>query len=434
MAILYLSALGLGIRMALSSLYGEQLMQRIEIATPVNSWERMREGSFLHKHKLSPYDGDLFHGTPLMLLLGNWLLQFDTFLLPLVFAIVDVLVSWLFYAIGKCLAQELLEREHQNKKHHEDSAKNLLLNPNDIGSLPLKLAACFIFNPYIIANCVGQTTTTFFNLYLALCILCMLTEKVVLSLALLALCTYESFYSISLIVPMSMYLARKKYPKDFSYLKPSVQQFLMRSLFVFSISLTALFFASKELSGSWDFLSSTYGFVWNVPDLKPNIGLFWYFFTEMFEHFRVLFVCTFQINAFLYVVPLSIRFHRDPILIFYCLMSLTALFKSYPSVGDVGFYLSFLPMWSHLYPLMRQPLVIGCFFLATSVLAPIMWHLWIYQGSANANFFFGITLGFAVAQIFLITDILFAYIKREHHLCHGSKNEVDGKPATLSLK
>ena len=45
-----------------------------------------------------------------------------------------------------------------------------------------------------------------------------------------------------------------------------------------------------------------------VPDLTPNVGLFWYFFTEAFEHFRVFFLCVFQINAFLYVLPLSFRF------------------------------------------------------------------------------------------------------------------------------
>lgn len=45
----------------------------------------------------------------------------------------------------------------------------------------------------------------------------------------------------------------------------------------------------------------------SVPDLTPNIGLFWYFFAEMFEHFRFFFICVFQINIFLYTIPLSIK-------------------------------------------------------------------------------------------------------------------------------
>lgn len=37
-------------------------------------------------------------------------------------------------------------------------------------------------------------------------------------------------------------------------------------------------------------------------------------------------------------------------------------------------------------------------------------------------------------QIFLVTDLLFAHVKREYHLIHGSKMEVDGIPARLILQ
>lgn len=90
-----------------------------------------------------------------------------------------------------------------------------------------------------------------------------------------------------------------------------------------------------------------------VPDLKPNIGLFWYFFTEMFEHFRLLFVCAFQINALaLYVIPLTLRFNKEPVLLTTVLIALSTIFRSYPCVGDVGFYLALLPLWKHLFTCM----------------------------------------------------------------------------------
>lgn len=81
-------------------------------------------------------------------------------------------------------------------------------------------------------------------------------------------------------------------------------------------------------------------------DLQPNIGLFWYFFTEMFEHFRTMFLITFQLNAtVLYLVPLSIKLRKEPLLLATVLVSLTAVFRAYPSLGDVGFYLALLPLW-----------------------------------------------------------------------------------------
>jgi hypothetical protein len=32
-------------------------------------------------------------------------------------------------------------------------------------------------------------------------------------------------------------------------------------------------------------------------------------------------------------------------------------------------------------------------------MGPVVWHLWIYSRSANANFYFGVTLAFATAQV-----------------------------------
>jgi phosphatidylinositol glycan class U len=72
--------------------------------------------------------------------------------------------------------------------------------------------------------------------------------------------------------------------------------------------------------------------------------------------------------------------------------------------------------------------------LVTSILAPTMWHLWIYSNSANANFYFGVTLFFTAAQIFLITDLFFAYVKREFCLKHGMEFKIDGKDARMALE
>ncbi len=45
-----------------------------------------------------------------------------------------------------------------------------------------------------------------------------------------------------------------------------------------------------------------------IPDLTPNIGLYWYFFIEMFEQFRSLFLFVFQMLAFAFVGPICIKF------------------------------------------------------------------------------------------------------------------------------
>jgi len=53
------------------------------------------------------------------------------------------------------------------------------------------------------------------------------------------------------------------------------------------------------------------------------------------------------------------------------------------------------------------------------LMAPITWYLWIYTGSANANFYFAMTMVFNVAQSFLVTDLFYSYLKRKFVLKNG---------------
>ena len=196
----------------------------------------------------------------------------------------------------------------------------------------------------------------------------------------------------------------------------------------------SLIFISSEVAGGWDFLDATYGFILTAPDLTPNIGLFWYFFTEMFEHFRLFFLAVFQLNAMIYVVPLCVRLKSDPMLLSISLLVLSAVFRSYPSLGDVGLYFALLPTCKHLYVFLRQSFIAGCMIVASSVLGPIMYNLWIFSGAANANFYFAVTLAFNTAQIFLVSDILFGHVKRQYLLLNGTKMTVDGELARLTLE
>ena len=81
---------------------------------------------------------------------------------------------------------------------------------------------------------------------------------------------------------------------------------------VFSLILTLV---STVVSGSWAWIPQTWGatyvfqtflchsYLWlktnphslTLPDLTPNTGLWWYFFTEMFDHFRPFFLMVFNV-------------------------------------------------------------------------------------------------------------------------------------------
>ncbi|GLH06978.1 Uncharacterized protein GBIM_12552 [Gryllus bimaculatus] len=417
----------------LCSDYRQTVADRVEVSTPLNSWKRVTEGAFLYNEGINPYDGDLFHETPLGLFVFKYMIQCLSQWLGVIFIICDLLTAHLLYRTACIYMKELIEKQTLEKSSYAKDTQGLLLRNEDLNLSPIYVASAYLFNPYIILNCVGQTTTVFTNLCLAATYLMMVKGQQLPCCFALAMATLQALYPAMLVVPASLYIAKKNTCGMSDRCSQIYSPWATCGLF--ACVLFFLLYFSSQLSGSWTFLHSTYGFILNVPDLRPNIGLFWYFFTEMFEHFRPLFICAFQINAaFLYLVPLTLRLHEEPMLLATSLTALTAIFKSYPCLGDVGFYLALLPMWKHLFNYMQQGFVVSCFFIITSVLGPIVWHLWIYSRSANANFYFGVTLAFATAQIFLVTDILFAYIKREFSLHFGLQREVNGKAAKLVLE
>ena len=53
--------------------------------------------------------------------------------------------------------------------------------------------------------------------------------------------------------------------------------------------------------------------------------------------------------------------------------------------------------------------------LAFSIgLLPTFYYCWIYSGAGNANFFYSITLLYAITQIILVSDVSIAKLKYDH--------------------
>ncbi|BES97984.1 unnamed protein product [Nesidiocoris tenuis] len=433
MGILFQIVLASAIRLGLIySQYRQIIQDRVEVSTILNSWKRMTEGAALYRHGISPYAGDIFHETPLALVLCDFMIRRLPDFIGVVYVAVDVLAGLTLYFTAKSYMKELERAQKREKKKYAADVDNLLLHRNDVDTSPKYVLAAYLFNPYTILSCVGFTTTTFANLLSAALFLTMCRGWRLASCAFLALSVLQSLYPVVLLVPLCIYTCRDSRRRPLA---------VAWTVTAFAALFAAALYLCSAISGDWLFLRSVYNVILTVTDLRPNIGLFWYFFTEMFEHFRLLFVYSFQINAtLLYLAPLSLRFHSDPMLLAASLTALVAIFKSYPCLGDVGFYMALLPMWKHLFnskavvPDMQQSFVILCALVITSVLGPTVWHLWIYSRSANANFYFGVTLAFATAQIFLITDVLFAYIKREFTLANGIIKEEDKAKLRLSLE
>ncbi|CAK9815749.1 Phosphatidylinositol glycan anchor biosynthesis class U protein [Anthophora quadrimaculata] len=409
----------------MNSGYQRIITDRVEVSTALNSWKRVTEGIYLYNIGIDPYAGDLFHETPIGLYVFNFIQQYlPQWVLFSLFVFTDLLTALLLAFTAKEYATELVSKRKEEKSSNENTEN---YDTSIVSTTMMYVSAGYLFNPYVILNCVGHTTTVFTNLLYSIALVAMTKSSIFWSNLSISLLALQGLYPISLIVPTIIYIARS----DSTNQKRNIIIFVT----TFISTLTALFCICYYIMGSWSFISSTLGFILTVPDLRPNIGLYWYFFTEVFENFRWLFIASFQINVgLLYIVPLALRLRHDPMLLAFSYLAIAAIFKSYPCIGDVGFYVSLLPLWKHLFQYTRQGFIVGCFMLFCTVFAPTVWYQWIYARSANANFYFGVTLAFAIAQIFLLTDILFASVKHEFAIRHGINKDVSESTAKLLLE
>ena len=130
----------------------------------------------------------------------------------------------------------------------------------------------------------------------------------------------------------------------------SIWFFAAKHTAMFLAGLAWLLYISYILTGgSCEFITSTYGVQLLVPDLTPNVGLWWYFFIEMFDSFREFFLGVFWLHLGGYVGGLCIRLRKQPLFVVVTMMGIFAIFKPYPTIGDTGLWLSMLPLYRHVF-------------------------------------------------------------------------------------
>ncbi|EGG21312.1 GPI transamidase subunit PIG-U family protein [Cavenderia fasciculata] len=373
------------------------LSERNEISTPITSFKRLTEGLYLNQLGLSPYSGSAFHQPPLLLVLFKAFNDNSSFVLlrpQVLFLVISILSAILLRRIA-VLVPRVLPKEMKQS-----------ISPNIV-------VAMFLFNPFSILSDVGMSTIAVNNLVILCALYFTLKGNLFLGVFSVAAAAYLSIYPIILIVPVAFILYRH-YQVAAS---TSVTVFVFKLSILFLFSLVSLLYLSFCLFNSWEFINKCYGFTFLVEDLTPNIGkhrLFWYYFIEVFEHFRKFFLFIFQYNIFIYTIPLGIRLKNHPLFYFWILCAIMATFKSYPALGDTALHISLLPLLYETLKGVKYIFIIVVVGIYVTVLAPILWQMWIYQGTGNANFYYTINLVFTLAQVLLMADALSVLLRLEY--------------------
>ncbi|MFH4975147.1 hypothetical protein AB6A40_001856 [Gnathostoma spinigerum] len=378
--------IAVALRILASRLCLDALSRRPELVVPQNSYRRLLDGIKLYRNGISPYDGDLFYYQPTVLYVFEKIIDFPVVVYCL-FIVADILCSE-FLSLAASSYLDLLP------KHPEKDNQNL-----EIHRIPDLVCKCYLLNPISICSCTILSFSVVTNAVMAVFIFAFTKGHLVLMSVLLGLLAHLSLYPAILIGAVCTRFTSNN----------------QRLIAVLTAFLSFIIFqAAGAYMIDYEFhIDATYGFLLRCRDVTPNIGIFWYFFMEVFEQFYEFFVWVFQLNIVIYVVPLSLTLRKNPLFLLETLLLLISAFSPYPTLAEGTVYLSFLPVFHELKKHMRWTLVVGITLATCVVLTPVMWQMWIVTGSGNANFYFAVTLCYCLAQASLLTDLVGAFLRKQ---------------------
>lgn len=380
------------------------LDQFVLLATPVNSYRSLNEGLFLLVNGMNPYtsNGQILHHPPLVLALFNLIKDSpveDNLSVNVFYALVDALI---------CVQLIKLNRKFKT----------------DFKSY--QIALFYMFNPMSMVATLAKSTYLLNNLMVVSFLGLIMEQNWNLVMVLLAVSSYLSYYPWYLTFPVCYYaLLESK-----GIFKP------LKLAFIFAVTLGTLFVISFKITGdSWNFLNLCYGSIIKFEKITPNIGLWWYFFTEIFEFFSSFYIGLFNIYTFIFTIPLSIRFIeksdvKSLVFTIWCIIAFFTFGKGYPCLADYSLVYSLTIVFQALFSQLKfSLLVINIALMVVMGLSPLFYFVWMAFNSGNANFFYAIGLSLNVLQMLILSDFIWAKIKIEYLDNLKLKNGVtdDGK-------
>ncbi|EEB07675.1 pig-U [Schizosaccharomyces japonicus yFS275] len=365
------------------------LEKRIEISTPASSFLRVKEGYYLYKKGIDPYEGVVFFQSPFILLLHTCLSvvsvpNFSRVLYP----VADIVGATALRALLLCLKKQ--------KRFTSWSVNGL--------------CSLYLLNPLTIAASVAGSSDCVSNALTLIALYCAVVGSTAGLGCSIALVTFFNPFNCVYVLPLFL-IAHKTTKKEstFSW---------KRCLFI-DLEYTALLLLTSYLFlGSWKFLISSITSNFILQNLSVSLGLWWYFFIEIFETFRSFFLFVFAIHPFTYTLPVTIRLRKQPLTAFVVLVGVTGLLKSYPSIADLSLFVTLIHILDFGKSRLKFVFLAGNTLLYSLFLGPAFFQAWIYLGSGNANFFYAITLVYALAVALLVSDILRAALENEFYQEH----------------
>lgn len=374
---------------------GEALDKSAEFSSPVSSYRSLREALVVASGTM--YDGGVVHHPPL--------------LIEALRAVPTAYHRALFVAMDCLVAVQFLRMTAQIKRRYASI------------SVPVWLpAVVYAVNPLSIMSCLSQSSVVFAHWAIVNAVSDALGGSIPHTALFVSLAGYFAVYPALLLFPLATFLLARRSAAG------RVSVLVKLGLFVV-LNAAVLLAASYKVSGdSWLFLRASYVSHLNFEVVTPNLGLWWYFFVEMFTEFIPFFKAVYNLFLLSPVVPLAIRFNAQPLFATVVTMGWILLMKPYPVLGEYGFWFVWLLYFQPLAGYMRYKVFAMLLYIHGIMLSPIFYHLWIGSGAGNSNFFYAVSLVNALAVGTILSDLLWGMLRHEYD---GDKPDFDRKLAQI---
>jgi len=369
------------------------LDQFVLFSTPINSYRSLNEGIFLSSNDMNPYvQGEILHHPPLLLHFFKILKESkidDNLNTNVFFALLDVFICLQLIKINKQL-------------NYKDAFSSF------------KIACFYMFNPFTLLTTFAKSTYLINNLVLVSMFSALLQEQFPVVMTLLSLSSYLTYQSWFLLIPICYHIYVNK-----SFL----QMFKNFLVFVF---FSAILLASSYLlaNHSFKFMDLCYLTIIKFKKITPNLGLWWYFFTEIFEFFNDFYLSLFNLYSFIYVLPISMRFiipnnNLNSLFAIWIIIGIINLTKAYPVLTDYSLFYSSMFIFKPFYENLKFT-PIGSYSALFVVLlqSPTFYIVWMTLNSGNANFFYALGLALSVVQIIILSDFVWSFLQTEYYAEH----------------
>lgn len=421
------------IRFILPTLFPQiitKLDSSVEFSTPISSFKSLQESFYYFNHNINLYDGGINNHPPLLVILLNFIncipgnTKFNQIWFNLFFTIVDLIIT--------------LKLIHINKWYNEYQSKRSK-GKNEIKGFDDYLIACFyLFNPLIILTNLSHSTLIISWIFIIESILQIIKfeniPRAMISLSIASYLSINYLYLLPCFISFS-HIIKKSSNKNYQ-----THQVYVEGFGIFFICSCLLIMTSFIVTASWKFLDNVYLTNIMFKNIKPNLGLWWYLFTEMFENYNLFYTIVFNLYGFIFIIPITLRLFEysngqgDGLLAIVLGLIWISFTKSYPILGDLGICLTMLAIFKDtVIKYCKFKYITGITLIVGLLLSPIFYYIWIVLGSGNANFFYSISLIMGGVHILLLMDILWTKLSIEYYDENGIDINSKDKPVLAQI-